>query len=175
MSASISQPLGGILYFFIRIIGKYSGAYLGSLTVKKDKKVRNNLGLALIPQAGVAIGLAALGARSLGGTMGQDLETIILASSILYELIGPGCAKLSLYLSKSYSNELEDLTDVALTDQVGNKRSEVEILIERIKEIEKTQPTKTITPEEEAFTEASIENYYNNENFYRNRRWRNRR
>ena len=107
--------------------------------------------------------------------MGQDLETIILASSILYELIGPGCAKLSLYLSKSYSNELEDLTDVALTDQVGNKRSEVEILIERIKEIEKTQPTKTITPEEEAFTEASIENYYNNENFYRNRRWRNRR
>ena len=167
--------LVGILYFFIRIIGKYSGAYLGSLTVKKDKKVRNNLGLALIPQAGVAIGLAALGARSLGGTMGQDLETIILASSILYELIGPGCAKLSLYLSKSYSNELEDLTDVALTDQVGNKRSEVEILIERIKEIEKTQPTKTITPEEEAFTEASIENYYNNENFYRNRRWRNRR
>ena len=48
------------------------------------------------------------------------------------------------------------------------------MLIERIKEIQKTQPIKEITPEEEAFTEASVENYYN-ENYYRNRKWRNHR
>ncbi len=172
---SVPLFLVGILYFIIRIIGKYGGAYLGSLTVKKDKNVRNYLGLALIPQAGVAIGLAALGARSLGGTMGEDLETIILASSVLYELIGPACAKLSLYLSKSYSSNLEDLTEVAAIDSSGNAKSDVELLIERIDEIKKTQEFREITPEEEAFTEASIENYYNNEVYQRNRKWRNRR
>ena len=57
----------------------------------------------------MAIGLAATGARTLGGEVGNALETIILASSVLYELIGPACAKLSLYLSGSYSNKLEDL------------------------------------------------------------------
>ena len=105
----------GVSYFLVRIVGKYAGAWLGCFVVKKDKLVRNYLGLALIPQAGVAIGLAALGARTLGGTMGSDLETIILASSVLYELLGPGCAKLALYLSKSYSTRLED---VAVVEEV---------------------------------------------------------
>ena len=80
----------GICYFFMRIVGKYAGAFLGCLITKKDRLVRNYLGLALIPQAGVAIGLAAaMGARTLGGESGSALETIILASSVLYELIGP--------------------------------------------------------------------------------------
>ncbi|MBQ8185343.1 MAG: cation:proton antiporter [Clostridia bacterium] len=85
-----------IVYFAVRIAGKYGGAFAGCAAVKKPHNVRNYLGLALIPQAGVAIGLSALGARSLGGATGDALETIILASSILYELVGPGCAKLSL-------------------------------------------------------------------------------
>ena len=59
-----------IVYFFARIIGKYLGAYLGASYTKRDKKIRNYLGLGLIPQAGVAIGLAAMGARLLGGGVG---------------------------------------------------------------------------------------------------------
>ncbi|MBO4666549.1 MAG: cation:proton antiporter [Bacilli bacterium] len=167
----------GLLYFIVRIIGKYSGSFTGGVITKKDKNVRNYLGLALIPQAGVAIGLAALGARTLGGTMGEDLETIILASSVLYELIGPGCAKLSLFLSKSYSKDIEDLTNVELVNEEGKPKTEVELLIERIQEIQKTIPPKEeVSPEEQAFTEASLENYYNpNESYYRNRKWRNRR
>lgn len=102
----------GVVYFLVRIAGKYVGAFLGCLAVGKPRKVRNYLGLALIPQAGVAIGLAALGARTLGGETGIALETVILSSSVLYELIGPACAKLSLYLSGSYTtkgaNEAED-------------------------------------------------------------------
>ena len=93
-----SMPLivVGIIYFLTRIIGKYAGAWLGCKIVGEDKKTRLCLGLALIPQAGVAIGLAALGARILGGDTGVALETVILASSILYELIGPAMAKLAL-------------------------------------------------------------------------------
>ena len=122
----------GVGYFLVRIVGKYIGAWVGCAAVKKDRLVRNYLGLALIPQAGVAIGLAALGARTLGGVMGSDLETIILASSLLYELLGPGCAKLALYLSKSYSTKLEDVAVVVETTESGEKKSDVELLIERI-------------------------------------------
>ena len=149
----------GVLYFIVRIIGKYLGAFAGCLATGKSHKVRKYLGLALIPQAGVAIGLASIGARTLGGEMGQALETIILASSVLYEMIGPGCAKLSLYLSGSYSTKLEDLTDVAETDRRGKPRSEFDILTERIKKIQEAIPEYSISEEnEEAFLEAAEEN-----------------
>ena len=151
----------GVLYFFFRIVGKYAGAFLGCLAVGKPKETRNYLGLALIPQAGVAIGLAALGARTLGGEDGVALNTIILASSVLYELIGPACAKLALYLSKSYSTKLEDLAPVDTTTPAGEPKTEVELLIERIKKIQETIPPheQHSHDEEQAFTEAAEEQY----------------
>lgn len=63
--------------------------------------------------------LPALCVRTLGPEIGGDLQTIIMASSVLYEMIGPACAKLSLYLSKSYSNKLEDITAASETDEAG--------------------------------------------------------
>ena len=150
----------GVGYFLVRIAGKYAGAWFGCAAVKKDRLVRNYLGLALIPQAGVAIGLAALGARTLGGVMGSDLETIILASSVLYELLGPGCAKLALYLSKSYSTKLEDLAVVQETTETGEQKSDAELLIERIQKIRAelpARPHEDMSEEEAAFMEAAEE------------------
>ncbi len=144
----------GVLYFFVRIVGKYAGAYSGALVTKRSKSIRNYLGLALIPQAGVAIGLASLGARTLGGESGNALQTIILSSSVLYELVGPACAKLSLYLSGSYSNKLENIVPVDETS--AQSKNEVELLIERINAIRSELPQDN--PAEKAFTEAA-ENY----------------
>ena len=149
----------GVIYFLVRILGKYFGAWTGCRMAGKSPKVRNYLGLALIPQAGVAIGLAALGARELGGEMGHALETIILSSSVLYELIGPGAAKLSLWLSGSYSNELEEVAPVPETTETGEKKSELEILIERIQKIQSELPAHTENENEKAFTEAAEEYY----------------
>ncbi len=157
---SVSLLTVGVLYFIVRIVGKYFGAYLGCLVTKKDSKVRNYLGLALIPQAGVAIGLAALGARTLGGEIGNALQTIILASSVLYELIGPGCAKLALYLSKSYSDKLEDL--VPENEVTEEKKTEIELLIDRIHKIQEELPEhneNVISDEEQAFLDAAEEQY----------------
>ena len=153
--------LVGVVYFIVRILGKYAGAFWGCLLVHKPKNVRNYLGLALIPQAGVAIGLAALGARTLGGEMGGALQTIILASSVLYELIGPGCAKLSLYLSGSYHTRLEDIVPEEDLPASEGQRSTIELLIERIQKIQKElQPPKSLlSEEEEAFLEASEKQY----------------
>ena len=89
----------GIGYFLVRIAGKYLGAYLGCLAVKSEKKTRNYLGVALVPQAGVAIGLSYLAQRILPADIGNLVMTIILASSVLYELMGPACAKFALIRS----------------------------------------------------------------------------
>ena len=145
----------GVVYFVVRIVGKYAGAFLGCLITGKPKEVRNYLGLALIPQAGVAIGLAALGARTLGGETGVALETVILSSSVLYELVGPACAKLSLYLSKSYSNKIEDIVPVEELDECGKPISAVGLLIQRIHVIQAELPHNTVSEEEQAFLEAA--------------------
>lgn len=171
---TVSLIVVGVVYFIVRIGGKYGGAFIGCLAVKKDKKVRNYLGLALIPQAGVAIGLAALGARVLGGEMGDALNSVILASSVLYELIGPACAKLALYLSGSYSNSIEDIVEVSETGEDGKRRSAADILAERIKKIQAELPAHVESEEEKAFTEAAEEYQYVNPNLYRRNR-RNRR
>ncbi len=104
LNLSTLSTLGiiGVVYFIVRIVGKYIGATLGSIITHSTSNNKKYLGLALIPQAGVAIGLASLGARLLPSTLGNMLTTIILSSSILYELMGPACAKLSLYLTRSY-------------------------------------------------------------------------
>ena len=66
----------GVIYLIARSAGKYFGAYLGSVIVKEDKSIRNYLGLALLPQAGVAIGMAKISSEA--------LQNILHKSSPLY-------------------------------------------------------------------------------------------
>ncbi|MEY8415889.1 cation:proton antiporter [Tissierella praeacuta] len=105
MSSLGTLGLVGIAYFLIRIIGKYIGAYLGCFITSTDKKICNYLGIALIPQAGVSIGLAFLGQRILPVDIGNRMMTIILASSVLYELVGSACAKLALIYSEAIKED----------------------------------------------------------------------
>ena len=95
----------GVCYFIIRIIGKYMGTYISCLFLGTSREIRNYMGLALIPQAGVAIGLAFLGQRMLPTETGNLMMTIILASSVLYEMVGPVSAKAALFLAGSISCE----------------------------------------------------------------------
>lgn len=103
--ALLSCGVIGIVYFFVRIIGKAAGAWTGARISHASTAVRQYLGLALIPQAGVSIGLAILAQRLLPSTEGTMLSLIILSSAVLYEMIGPACAKLSLKLSGSIAIE----------------------------------------------------------------------
>lgn len=160
-AAGVSLLTIGVIYFLVRIAGKYTGAFLGCWITGKSPLVRNYLGLALIPQAGVAIGLAELGARTLGGDMGSALRTVILASSVLYELIGPGCAKLSLALSHSYgfNNNNADNKDEAEAKSkpiyTNSHEHAVNLLIERIKEIQSELPEHEKSAQ---FTSAGMNN-----------------
>ncbi|SJZ65391.1 cation:proton antiporter [Anaerorhabdus furcosa] len=93
--ALMSAGLIGVGYFAIRIIGKYAGTAMGCRLTGMPTTYQKYMGLAMIPQAGVAIGLAFLAERLLPAEMGSLLLTIILSSSVLYEMVGPACAKLS--------------------------------------------------------------------------------
>lgn len=99
ISSFTSYGLIGVIYFIVRIMGKYMGAWLGCAVTKTSNKIRNYLGFALVPQAGVAIGLAFLGQRLLPKDSGIMLLSIILSSSVLYELVGPASAKFALLRS----------------------------------------------------------------------------
>ena len=184
--ANIPLLFIGILYFIVRIVGKYMGAFTGCLLCKSNARLRNYLGLALIPQAGVSIGLAALGARLLGGEMGANLQTIILSSSILYELVGPACAKLSLYLSHSYGEDSDEPQPEPLdaTEPTPIKGEAVTALTEKLLTIQSqieneiAQKKYSRSDEEFAFNQAAEESE-DNMNTYefirRHRMFKNRR
>lgn len=101
LTALKAAGLIGVVYFLVRILGKYAGAWLGAVLGKAGTPIRRYMGLALIPQAGVSIGLAVLGQRILPTESGVLLSTIILSSGVLYEMIGPACAKAAIFLSGS--------------------------------------------------------------------------
>ena len=87
--------LAGVLYVLVRVVGKIFGASLGALLCKADKNIRKYLGPALIPQAGVAIGLSLVASQSFP-EYGAQIRAIILCGTLIYELVGPAVSKLSL-------------------------------------------------------------------------------
>lgn len=85
----------GISYLVLRSIGKWSGAMLGAVAVKADQNVRRYLGLTLLPQAGVAIGMARLAAASFP-TLGAQITAVVLSGTLIFELVGPVITKIAL-------------------------------------------------------------------------------
>ena len=92
----------GLIYIGGRIIGKMSGAYLGACISKAQASIRKYLGLGLLSQAGVAIGLAILVGREFSdlGKVGHNLAVLtintIAATTIIFEIIGPITTKFAI-------------------------------------------------------------------------------
>lgn len=82
----------GSIYVIGRVIGKYLGASFGARITKAPKPVIKWLGLTLIPQEGVAIGLASSAAATLPD-YGGKIKTIVLCGVVIYELLGPVITK----------------------------------------------------------------------------------
>lgn len=97
LNISILPKIGllGVLYIITRVIGKISGASLGAILMKAPPTVKKYIGLTLIPQAGVAIGLSLIAAQTLP-ELGQTIRAVILCATLIYELIGPAITKMGL-------------------------------------------------------------------------------
>lgn len=78
----------GLVYILARLIGRASGAYLFAQITDLDKKVKQNIGLGLVPQAGIAIGLVTIAEQTLP-SMAGTLSGILLTGVIFFEVIGP--------------------------------------------------------------------------------------
>ena len=85
----------GVLYILARSIGKYLGARISADIAHSPEMVRKYLGITLLPQAGVALGMCATAYRTLpqDGTL---IRNIILFSVLVYELLGPSLTKMAL-------------------------------------------------------------------------------
>ncbi len=90
----ITIVLIGLVYIFVRCLGKYFGAQFSSQMVKCDPNIIKYLGVTLFPQAGVALGMA-IKAEELGA-VGIVIANITLFAVLIYELVGPALTKISL-------------------------------------------------------------------------------
>ncbi len=94
-----SEPaviLIGVIYILARSAGKMIGARESARLAGSPETVRKYLGITLLPQAGVALGMCTTAYRVLGGADGTLIRNIILFSVLVYELIGPSLTKAAL-------------------------------------------------------------------------------
>ena len=92
---NVSVLVIGATYILARSCGKYIGAYLSCAATKSDPVVKKYLGITLLPQAGVALGMCVTAAK-LGTGDGMLIKNIILFSVLIYELVGPLLTKWAL-------------------------------------------------------------------------------
>ena len=124
--ANLSVVLIGCLYILARSIGKYFGARWSSDLAHSPDTVRKYLGITLLPQAGVALGMCTTAARVMGPE-GTLIRNIILFSVLVYELVGPSLTKMALTKAGDIQGK---------SDELKNRRTR------RLKEIRKKVPEK---------------------------------
>ena len=83
----------GLVYIALRSFGKIFGAFISAKATNCSKEIQEHLGITLLPQAGVALGMA-LQATALNN--GAVVRNVILFSVLVYELVGPNLTKRSL-------------------------------------------------------------------------------
>ena len=90
------EPLAlvvGVTYIISRSAGKIGGAIASCKLTGCNKKITENLGVTLLPQAGVALGMAMTASALQGGAM---VRNVVLFSVLIYELVGPMLTKIAL-------------------------------------------------------------------------------
>ena len=85
----------GAAYILARSAGKYLGAYGGALAMKCEPNIVKYLGVTLLPQAGVALGMSLTAAQTLGAE-GALIRNVSLFAVLVYELVGPLLTKIAL-------------------------------------------------------------------------------
>ena len=92
----LSDPmvlLVGVIYILSRSAGKYYGAYGSCKLTKCGPRITKHLGITLLPQAGVALGMSLTAANLMDGAL---IRNVVLFSVLVYELVGPALTKRAL-------------------------------------------------------------------------------
>jgi len=97
-----AMGLLGLIYIVCRSFGLMGGAFFGAAVSRSEPVIRKYLGLGILSQAGVAIGLAIMATREFSslGTTGKDLSLLVIntiaATTIIFEIIGPIATKFAI-------------------------------------------------------------------------------
>ena len=83
----------GVIYILARSAGKYYGSAISCQLTRQNKPITDNLGITLLPQAGVALGMALTAATLPEGELTRN---VVLFAVLIYELVGPALTKRSL-------------------------------------------------------------------------------
>ncbi|MDA3938571.1 MAG: cation:proton antiporter [Spirochaetia bacterium] len=103
LAALPSLGILGLVYIVGRTTGLMSGAFFGALISGAESKIRKYLGMGILSQAGVAIGLSLIVKQEfsqlgpMGAAIGTAVITTVTASSIFFEIIGPVLTKFGLH------------------------------------------------------------------------------
>lgn len=97
LNLSVLPTVGvvGVCYVLARAAGKVLGATIGAITQRCDKNIIRYLGFTLIPQAGVAIGMARMSMTALP-EYADIINAVVLSGTLIYELCGPVITKIAL-------------------------------------------------------------------------------
>jgi len=93
--ANIMFVVVGVVYIIFRSLGKYFGAGISARLTKCDENTCKYLGITLLPQAGVALGMASQ-ALTFGSDTGKMVQSITLFAVLVYEIVGPFLTKMAL-------------------------------------------------------------------------------
>ncbi|MBR6767945.1 MAG: cation:proton antiporter [Clostridia bacterium] len=115
----------GLAYIVCRSFGKYFGARISSKAVHCDNNIQRFLGITLLPQAGVALGMA-MKSQALG-EVGIIVANITLFGVLIYELIGPLLTKISL----TNAGEIQPEGKVSARDQIRKEMEAKKALSEQ--------------------------------------------
>ncbi len=88
----------GVVYIIARMLGKIAGVFVTGEIIGISDKIRNYLGIGLAPQAGVALGMAMI-MKNVFPAEGAFIMSTIIATTVIYEIIGPIMTKLALQAS----------------------------------------------------------------------------
>ncbi len=108
LKAITSIGLIGATYIIMRFLGKYMGATFGATLSKAPATVRKYVGLGLVPQAGVALGMAILG-KEYFPQAGNYIMTVIIATTLVLEVVGPPITQFTFSLAKEIPKNKEVL------------------------------------------------------------------
>ena len=113
----------GVIYIISRSVGKYSGAFVSAKACRCDNNIVKYLGITLLPQAGVALGMART-AKDHFGEIGETVLTITLFAVLVYELVGPMLTKIALTKAG----------DINVEERVSARHAHIENMPEHKKE-----------------------------------------
>ncbi len=90
-----------IAIFIFRILGKIIGAFFGARLTKSPPDIQKYMGMALLPQAGVALGCALVAKHHLNNNWGDLILTATVGTTVFFELLGPLVTKSALIKAKN--------------------------------------------------------------------------